>query len=45
MAKHRMARCALGPAWKFLPPSQGCAKHKPVSADIAAARVVWVKGV
>lgn len=44
MAKHRMARCALGPAWAFLPPNQTCAKHKPVAEDAAAVRVAWAKG-
>jgi hypothetical protein len=44
MAKHRMARCALDPAWSFLPPKQTCAKHKPAAADVVDARVAWVKG-
>jgi len=44
MAKHRMARCALGPVWTFLPPKQTCERHKPVAEDVAAARVAWAKG-
>ena len=41
MAKHRMARCELKPAWQFFPPQHSCQRHKPVADDIAAARIAW----
>lgn len=43
LAKHRFAKCAHGPIWRFLAPSAACSKHKPVAADKAAARVAWMK--
>lgn len=42
MAKHGLCICALGPRWQFLPPQHTCPKHKPVAADVQAARVVWL---
>lgn len=41
MARMGFARCALGPPWAYLPPLQTCDKHKPVAADVAAARIEW----
>ena len=43
MAKHRFARCELGPRWEFLPPLQTCERHKAVAPDVAAVRVAWAE--
>jgi hypothetical protein len=43
MAKFRLCRCALQPAWLFLPPQQTCPRHALVAADVAAKRVEWVR--
>lgn len=42
MARSHFARCALGPAWSFLPPQQTCGRHKPLAADAAAVRLAWL---
>jgi hypothetical protein len=44
MARHHFARCAHGPAWKYLPPLQTCDKHAPVDDAKAAQRLAWNKG-
>lgn len=41
MAKHLLARCGLGPAWKFFPPHQTCDRHKSMTETAVAARIEW----
>jgi len=42
MAAHRLAICALGEKWTFLPPRATCEKHKPLPVEQSAARVTWL---
>jgi hypothetical protein len=42
MAKVKMAICALGPRWTFLPPHRTCDRHAPASAEICEARAKWL---
>ena len=40
MAAHRMASCAHGPKWEFLPPHATCGRF--VQMTDTAARVAWL---
>jgi len=43
MARHKFALCANDAVWKFYPPLQTCAKHKPAEPDIVEKRIAWNK--
>ena len=43
IAKEHMGRCAIGPAWKYLPPHQTCKRHQAAPADVVEKRIVWLE--
>lgn len=42
MAAHRMCPCALGPAWRYLPPSGTCRRQAAVEPAVAEQRIEWI---
>lgn len=44
MARHRFARCGLGPAWMFWPPRHSCRRHAPLDQAAAETRLAWLGG-
>jgi hypothetical protein len=39
--KLRLAVCAVGPMWEYLPPHATCKRFTPATPEIQSARLKW----